>query len=211
MYRPNRIGPMGWFDGGMATTAIAAANADLIDLQISASAPYSYIQSATVPVDRNHSFLWSESLSIDTIKWTAFAVPISGVYLAKGMLLTVDCYVSFNTDGQPIIIQGFIGQLNNSTILVTHAVIENLSTFFRPLGVEQFLIPGTIPYQQARIRESIFWSQEDDSAPADENPIVVGFSLMNPSGTRIVMGSFHLFMSIHRYIEDIQLFDPNRG
>lgn len=208
MYRPDRIGPYGWFDGDKSIAVdFAVANFDTVDLGDGSSTLFPWVTSVTVPESRNLESFFSDDVSLAAANVFSFGVPISGTFLKKGSLFSLDSIIVVVTDG-PLAILPFIGQANSTPLTVVHNTTEN------QVSQGRYLTP-TIQYSfgnvhMCGIRESINWLQVDDADPADENAILHGFAILNGSASASVITNIKATVCIEKYIRDTLIFDPVR-
>lgn len=208
MFRPNRIGPYGHFDGDDVQTNFAVANFDAVDTADTGASIYPWVDSATIPEGRKLVSYLSDVVTLAAAMHFSFGTGISGVFLDNGVLFSMDSVVYIESDVD-ILIMPFIGQSDASPLTVVHNTIENVMANFRWLVPTVQMSQGTL--HMCGIRQSVNWIQADDGLPADEFPIIHGFSIMNSTAGVATFQNIRAAICVQRYIADHQIFDPSRG
>ena len=217
MYRPNRIGPYLWFDADAQMTNLNVVNFDSVDAASSTAPRYPWVPSATIPDEFSHHAFYENNVSLADDSTISIGAAVSGEFTdyRKGPLFTVDSVVSFVQAGG-LGVMFWIGQADASTLAVTHAAPENITTMWRPLGssythMSQHLDDGAQTLTVGLMRQ-IFWYQTDGSDPDDEYPIIHGVSIQNVGNSAAVsISRMWGYISIHKWINDIDVFEPVRS
>ncbi len=217
MFRPNRIGHHQVIDISSADFALDQTAANFLASEGTISAHQVQAHSTAVP-------LVASAVHFDTVdvhaawnltakKSWSFGIFVSGVALNdKPMMLSyaATVYIHLNSGLDEVATELNIGSANASTVTVDKTTTTNLMRTKCLLAVSM-LDPSKI--WKLTASGTLINTIVDGGASGlfDENPIGLWFAIVNheaatTADVRSVIGS----MSLYRYSEDIDTFDPNR-
>lgn len=210
MYRPDRIGPYNYFDADKIITQadFNVANFDTLDAPDNTGKLYVWIRSATVPDSLGFDTFFSDAVTLAATSMFSFGVAVSGTWFEHGLLFTMDSQVFIASDKDMLVLP-WIGQLDASTITVTHSGQENDLTHGRWLGPDCMFSVGN--QLVCSVKQSMNWLQLDEAVPSEEYPIAHGFTIINSSGSAANIDNIRASVSLHKYIEDLPTYEPVRS
>lgn len=209
MYRPPLIGPYPLLDLDRAALAWptawnTAGNFNAVDtLTAAAKAPHFW--SATV--QEQYDFVaWVADVAMTLADGNAmsFGVCVSGTHEAgKPMVYSGHVALSFDS---PCQVDVWCARLTGSTVDVTRTAANNAVD--SPLQLQHQVIYYANHTTGGWQGSFVSMDQEDDGF--DTDPVVLGCTLLNDTGGVATIENLSVTMSLHRYAEDIQSFEPAR-
>lgn len=212
MYRPNRIGPYPTVDLDRTESGWSGdwnPNLDSADHSRTA-APHLHVRSATVRED------------YDQATWIATAQSSLADNMAFGLGAAINGQAK--SDGMGHLFCGHVSavlccsadQLGAARVVIGRAVNSALSVVRTDVGNEL----DSFTYLPANVQRDahtlhVGWQgcvvQTDQDADGfGTNPILLGVQLVNLAGAAITFEYFAVSVTLQKYVEEIQIFDPVR-
>lgn len=201
MYRPDRIGPYaGLFDVDLAKPSWPTewnTNLNNVDGDHADFKPHFYTDTVRDDFDQ---LTWSEpSTTLAAGKTFCAAVALNGENISE-LPMHFSGAVQVRVDATEIMLAAFAGRLDAAVDVTRNATNNNVAN---PLILHNDL-GGSISW----LGQFLTVDQEVDGYGT--NPICLGVQLYNPTGSNVSLDGLFISVNAHRWLEDIQTFDPTR-
>lgn len=213
MYRPNRVGP--WplvhVDQTVSNTGALPAGNTHFETEFEPSLPDSVIRSASA----SEYFFGLTNAAVPALESVSIGVAVNGAHPLSelegnagdpGYLLSVSgsCKVRIPASTQ-IGIEAVIGR-------ATAATLTSFGSGNNPCA-SHFVIPCAIAqgdgFSQAWVNTTVVMGNYNGAITVTSNPLIFGFRMTNYTGANAQWRWFG-GMSVHKYIQDLNTFDPTR-
>lgn len=212
MYRPNRIGPHPVLAPGLASLVWPTdwnTNFNGPDSDLAVAEIHPQVRSVTVRDNFDQFNLVQADLgaTIAAEKKMSFGVALNGAFEAsEPMLVSCAMSVVMTCGTQDCALAAWFGRADGASLSVTRTSQQN-----------DVSNPIYLPADHFRENELLHLDYngsvivEDHAGDySDDNPLLFGFSLHNHSGVASTVKGLHFNLSAHRYVSDLNIFDPNR-
>ncbi len=205
MYRPDRIGPFPLATLESTPHILSAINQDVIKVQPT-------IEVIGVPnlATKATAVFFDSNATVNAGNQGAFGISVNGNTLHKAGEYIVAVSGTFLgwSAAEGLSVQGILGRLSASgpgvrTMSQWIHVPEMSSEFSRTSTAEVSAIKSSV-------NTEIVMGDFAPNATESDLDLCFGFALFNVGTGVATVQSIHASLSIHRYVEDLHTFDPNR-
>ncbi len=210
MYRPNRIGPSPL----VTLETVAAGRSEIFTKPFGAFLASEAI--GGLPNEHTHarSVHFTQPISIEPLEQGSIGVSILGTVLNENdidrqYLLSVSGSVVGFTSGEGLTIRPIIGR-----VLESGVALSDLEFWSFPPSTdgEHVRTSGAeiAPITSSCNITTVLGDWAPQGGDAETNDLYFGWWFANSTGVAIEIANCFLSVSIHRYIHDLNPFDPNR-
>lgn len=205
MYRPDRIGP--W---PLITLESGPTSAASLTTAAFSGTPNVEVIGGIPEAKKAGSHIFTADVSIPAGEQGGFGFAISGAQLfdvGEYILSVAGEFLGFSSD-EAVAVTPIVGRVSTNDVVFNtltwwHLVQQISSEHSRASGAE-------ISKMQSSCNTQLIMGDFQPIGSLQSNQLFFGWWLANGGGTVATVEDIHASMSIHRYVEDLRPWDPNR-
>ena len=209
MYRPNRIGPWPLVDLAIASSWPFGANFDVLDAVVADAVRYPQVRTTTIREDFDQvSFVQTGAVSLNFGQRVSFGCVIDGAALNdRSMIYSGAVALGFvQPTNLELELDAWIGRRDGAGVTIGRASAENPVTSYFSLPVD--VAKGDGYHRLSWLGSVVSVDHVGDGFGV--NPVILGCSIGNHGGSSAPLEGLQVNIALHRYVGDVDTFDPNR-